>query len=130
MLYKYYLAKGTMTIEKETLDFLNISNRHFPDQSAKWLFQEVENLRGLIKIIAPELVELLDFTGLTQLNSSFVSDTLRAQESDMVFSVPFRTGSTSQDELLIYILLEHQSTVARERAYARYGGKKYGTVYH
>ena len=100
-----------MTTGKETLDFLNISNRHFPDQSAKWLFQEVENLRGLIKIIAPELVELLDFTGLTQLNSSFVSDALRAQESDMVFSVPLQTGNTSQDELLIYILLEHQSTV-------------------
>ncbi len=37
-------------------------------------------------------------------------DTLREQESDMVFSVPFRTKSET-DELLIYILIEHQSTV-------------------
>ena len=37
-------------------------------------------------------------------------DTLREQESDMVFSVPFRTKSGT-DELLIYILIEHQSTV-------------------
>ena len=100
-----------MTREKETRDFLNISSGHFPDRSARWLFGEIENIRGLIEIVAPELVELLDFTRLTQLNSSFISDALRAQESDMVFSVPFRDTTETRDELLIYILLEHQSTV-------------------
>ena len=100
-----------MTNEKETLDFLNIPSRHFPDRSTRWLFQEIENIRGLLEIIAPELVELLDFTRLKQLNSSFVSDALRAQESDMIFSVPFRDATETRDEILIYILLEHQSTV-------------------
>lgn len=100
-----------MTTEKEAREFLNIPSGHFPDKSARWLFQEIENLRGLLEIIAPELVGLLDFTRLAQLNSSFISDALRAQESDMVFSVPFRDTTENCDELFIYILLEHQSTV-------------------
>ena len=33
------------------------------------------------------------------------------QESDMIFSVPFRDATETRDEVLIYILLEHQSTV-------------------
>ena len=83
---------------------------HFPDRSARWLFQDKQYVRGLVEIVASELVAFLDFDQLIPLNRSFISDTLREQESDLVFSVPFRRGSET-DELLIYILLEHQSTV-------------------
>ena len=100
-----------MTTERESSDSLNIPVGHFPDRSARWLFEQKENIRGLLEIIAPELVELLNFSQLTQLNRSFISDALRAQESDMVFSVPFRHSTETRDELVIYILLEHQSTV-------------------
>ena len=47
---------------------------------------------------------------LTQINRSFIPDNLREQESDIVYSVPFRSESKT-DELLIYILIKHQSTV-------------------
>ena len=83
---------------------------HFPDKSARWLLQDKENVRGLIEIIAYELIELIDFSQLEQQKRSFISDTLQEQESDLLFSVPFKIGSET-DELIIYILIEHQSTV-------------------
>ena len=64
----------------------------------------------MIEIISDRIASQIDFTQLVQLNRSFVSDTLREQESDIIFSVPFHGGSDT-DELIIYILIEHQSTV-------------------
>lgn len=99
-----------MTIETEIRNFFDIPIEHFPDRSTRWLLQDKENVRGLVEIVANELAELIDFNQLTQPNRSFVSDTLREQESDIIFRVPFHSG-TEADELLIYILIEHQSTV-------------------
>ncbi|RKU25158.1 hypothetical protein C6497_16555 [Candidatus Poribacteria bacterium] len=93
-----------------TRNFFNIPVAHFPDISARWLFKEKQNIRGLLEIIAQDLVEYIDFEQLEEINRSFISDTLREQESDMVFSVPFRSPSHA-DNLYIYILLEHQSTI-------------------
>ena len=99
-----------MPEETEVLNFFDIRIEHFPDRSARWLFQDKENVRGLVEIVAGELVELIDFSQLSQINRSFIPDNLREQESDLVFSVPSRSKSET-DELLIYILIEHQSTV-------------------
>ena len=99
-----------MTIETEIRNFFDIPIEHFPDRSARWLLQDRENVRGLIEIVASELAALIDFNRLTQLNRSFVSDALREQESDIIFRVPFHRGAEA-NELLIYILIEHQSTV-------------------
>ena len=51
-------------------------------------------------------MELIDFSQLSQVNRSFIPDNLREQESDLVFSVPLHSESET-DELLIYILIEH-----------------------
>ena len=99
-----------MAEETENLNFFDIRLEHFPDRSARWLFQDKENVRGLLEIVAAELVELIDFSQLSQINRSFIPDNLREQESDLVFSVPLH-GESETDELLIYILIEHQSTV-------------------
>ena len=98
------------TKETEIQDFFEIPIEHFSDRSARWLLQDKENVRGLVEIVANDLVALLDFSRLTHLNRSFISDTLREQESDILFSVPFQSDSET-DEILIYILIEHQSTV-------------------
>ena len=98
------------TPETAIREFSDFTIEHFPDRSAKWLFQYTHNVRGLLEIVATELVEAIDFSRLVPLNRRFISDTLREQESDVVFSVPFRRGSKTE-ELLIYILIEHQSTV-------------------
>ena len=99
-----------MAEEAEILNFFDIRIEHFPDRSARWLFQDKVNVRGLLEIVASELVELIDFSQLSQINRSFIPDNLREQESDLVFSVPLQSESET-DELLIYILIEHQSTV-------------------
>ena len=99
-----------MAEEADILNFFDIRIEHFPDRSARWLFQDKENVRGLLEIVASELVELIDFSQLSQINRSFIPDNLREQESDLVFSVPLQSESET-DELLIYILIEHQSTV-------------------
>ena len=99
-----------MAEESEILNFFDIQIEHFPDRSTRWLFQDKENVRGLLEIVAAELVELIDFSQLSQINRSFIPDNLREQESDLVFSVPLQSESET-DELLIYILIEHQSTV-------------------
>lgn len=98
-------------IEKtEILNFFDIRIEHFPDRSTRWLFQDKENIRGLLEIVAGELVELIDFSQLSQINRNFIPDNLREQESDLVFGVLLRNESET-DDLLIYILIEHQSTV-------------------
>ena len=61
-------------------------------------------------MVAAQIASDIDFNRLVQLNRSFVSDTLREQESDLIFRVPYHDGSET-DELIIYILIEHQSTV-------------------
>jgi predicted transposase/invertase (TIGR01784 family) len=103
-------GKFMETPEIDILNTFDFPIQHFPDRSARWLLQDKENVRGLIEIISDRIASQIDFTQLVQLNRSFVSDTLREQESDIIFSVPFHGGSDT-DELIIYILIEHQSTV-------------------
>ena len=99
-----------MAKEPEILSFFDIPIEHFPDRSTRWLFQDNENVRGLLEIVASELVERIDFSRMTHISRSFILDNLREQESDIVVSVPFRNESET-DDLLIYILIEHQSRV-------------------
>ena len=87
-----------------------ISIAHFPDRSTRWLFQFNENVEALIDIIAPELADAIDFNRLTALNRTFISEALREQESDIVYRAPFQETAATQ-ELIIYILIEHQSKV-------------------
>ena len=98
------------TRETETLTFFDFPIEQFADRSTRWLLENEENVRGLLEIVAEHLVRRLDFSQLTQINRSFIPDNLREQESDIVYSVPFRSESKTE-ELLIYILIEHQSTV-------------------
>lgn len=49
----------------------NIPVKQFPDRSAKWLLSVKENVQGLFEILANDLVELLDFDQMQQVNTSF-----------------------------------------------------------
>ena len=98
------------TKETDELAFFDFPIEHFADRSTRWLLEDKENVRGLLEIVAEHLGAHLDFSQLVHINRSFIPDNLREQESDIVYSVPFRSESKT-DELLIYILIEHQSTV-------------------
>ena len=99
-----------MPEKSEIEKFFDARTEHFSDKSARWLFEDPEYVRGLVGMVDSELVGLIDFSRIEQVKRSFILDNLRDQESDMVFRVPFQSGSDT-DELLIYILIEHQSTV-------------------
>lgn len=94
----------------EELKFFEFPIVHFHDRIIRWLLEEREFVRGLIDLIDNSIVEHLEFDKLMQVNRSYIPDNLREQESDIVFTVPFHRGKQEQ-ELLIYILIEHQSTV-------------------
>ena len=93
----------------EIISFFRESLGQFADRSAKWLLSNPYNLRSLLEIIGEDLVESLDFSRVQSVNTTFIADNLREQESDLVFLLPFR--DTDETEVMIYILVEHQSTV-------------------
>ena len=83
---------------------------HFYDRSLRRLLQDGAYVRWLVKIVAPEIERYLDFNAITYHQRSFISEALQQRESDVLLSVRFN-DETGTDELLIYILIEHQSTV-------------------
>ena len=93
----------------EILSLLREPLGKFADRSAKWLLANIDNLQGLLEIIGSDLVESLDFSNVQIVNTTFIADNFREQESDMVFLLPFK--DTDKTEVMIYILIEHQSTV-------------------
>jgi len=94
----------------EALAFFDFPIEQFHDRSIRWLLEDKENVKGLFEILSTHLVEQIDFSQLTLINKTYIPDNLRKQESDMIYSVPFR-GESENEKLLIYILIEHQSTV-------------------
>lgn len=52
---------------KDFLAALDTSVKQFPDRSAKWLLENTENLRGLLEIIASDIVAYLDFSRSSRL---------------------------------------------------------------
>ena len=100
-----------LTPEQQALyDFLQGRIEHFPDRSIRRLFQSEPNVEALVKIIEPDLAARIDFQHLIAANRSLIPETLREQQADLLFSVPFRSQN-SKETLLIYLLIEHQSTV-------------------
>ena len=80
--------------------------REFADQGTLWLLESPENLRGLVRLVAAEIADRLDFTRAERVNRSFIPDDLRKREAALLFRVPFQEGS---GVALVFLLLEHQS---------------------
>ena len=80
--------------------------REFADHSTLWLLESPENLRDLLRLVAKEITERLDFRRAERLNRSFIPDNLQKQEADLLFRVPYRNGKR---EVWVYLLIEHQS---------------------
>ena len=83
---------------------------HFSDRSLRRLLSDPWSVRDLLRIIAPDFVASLDFSRGVQESRTFVSELLREREADVLLRVPFQETSESE-EILICILVEHQSSV-------------------
>jgi len=79
------------------------------DEAYKKLFSNPQVVADLLTgFVREPWVAELELSGLERFEASFVSDELRARESDMIWRVPFRGGW-----LYVYLLMEFQSTVDR-----------------
>jgi len=83
--------------------------REFADRGTKWLLESPENVSGLLRILDVNLVEKIDFSRLHDEKKTFILNNLRQQESDLVFTAPFLEEDGAEGEVLIFILIEHQS---------------------
>ena len=62
------------TKEAKVHDFLEKQLGRFPDRSIRHLFQNKENIRGLLEIIASDLAKFIDFSKLVPLNPDLISE--------------------------------------------------------
>jgi hypothetical protein len=88
--------------------------REFGDRSTLWLLEDPANLADLLRLLAPGVVDQLDFERAQRVNRSFVQPDLRKKESDLIYRVPVSADDSS--DAWIYVLLEHQSLPDREMA--------------
>jgi predicted transposase YdaD len=80
------------------------------DLFARYTFSHPERAAVELRSALPaRIVEQVDWSTLRLEPSSVVDEELRETESDLLFSATLRTGRP----MLVYILLEHQSTVDR-----------------
>ena len=88
----------------------------FSDRSLRALLQNETNVTALLEMMVPDLAAQMDFQSLLPAERSLLSETLREREADLLYRVPFRTEKGTR-EVLIYILIEHQSTIDDLMAY-------------
>jgi predicted transposase YdaD len=84
-----------------------MSNPH--DKLVRRTFGDVQHARGLLQsLLPPELVGIIDWQSLTALDGSFIDPQLSERQTDLLYSVRMDGRET-----LLYVLLEHQSSVDR-----------------
>ena len=84
------IIKNMKLSNTERYHFFPSSLAHFADRSARALLITPENVSALVELVSEQIAAFLDFSQLTALNRSFLSEALREQEADLVFRVPFR----------------------------------------
>ncbi|HLJ56055.1 MAG TPA: Rpn family recombination-promoting nuclease/putative transposase [Chthonomonadaceae bacterium] len=88
--------------------------REFADRGVKWLLDDADNLRGLLRLARPDLAEKVDFGRAERVDRSFIPDDLRKLEADVIYRAPFKKGRSF---VWIYVLLEHQSKPDRRMGF-------------
>ncbi|EMO63746.1 transposase, YhgA-like family [Leptospira borgpetersenii serovar Pomona str. 200901868] len=81
-----------------------VNNPH--DRLIRETFQDKKEVATFFKnTLPPEVVELLDLENLELTESSFVSEELKQEQTDLLFQIPLQSGNKSN----IYLLFEHKS---------------------
>lgn len=83
---------------------------HEHDHRYRLLFARPQMIEALVREFVPEpWVESLDFSTLERVNASYVSDSLKRKEGDMVWKLRRRDGTP----VYVYLLIEFQSRADR-----------------
>ncbi|EQA60612.1 transposase, YhgA-like family [Leptospira alexanderi serovar Manhao 3 str. L 60] len=81
-----------------------VNNPH--DRLIRETFQDKKEAATFFKnTLPPEVVKLLDLENLELSESSFVSEELKQEQTDLLFQIPLRSGNKSN----VYLLFEHKS---------------------
>lgn len=84
--------------------------REFNDRGIQWLLTDPLKLAELVRLVDPLLADRLDFRRARLLNRTLIAADLARQETDMLWQVPYSEQlSEGPGEVLVYLLLEHQS---------------------
>ncbi|HSG39160.1 MAG TPA: Rpn family recombination-promoting nuclease/putative transposase [Thermoanaerobaculia bacterium] len=80
------------------------------DRGYRSLFSFPRMVEELVReFVAEPWVDKLDFSSLTRVNASYVSEKLNSREGDLLWKLRRRDGTP----VYVYILIEHQSKVDR-----------------
>jgi hypothetical protein len=81
---------------------------NLPDRMVRDALLQPDNLRALIRAVAPDIADHLDYSRLEVVGKPYFLDDWRSRERDVLIRLPYRDGA-GQREILLCILVEHQS---------------------
>ncbi len=88
--------------------------RNFSENGPKLLLENGANVRELLVLLREPRVERIDFAALTVERTHFVKPDYAHVAVDLLLKAPFRVdGANPARNILIYLLIEHQSTPER-----------------
>jgi predicted transposase YdaD len=82
--------------------------RHFAENGFKFLLRQGANLRDLMLMLEPPLVQRIDFAQAQVQPGTFIAPDFRHLESDLLVRAPLR-GRREAAPVDVYVLVEHQS---------------------
>jgi hypothetical protein len=85
--------------------------RQFSENGLKLLLENPLNVVDLLRLSAPDVVQMIEPGQLSTVQTTFVASDYRHVQSDVVLVAPLRRAKAKRllRRLLIYILVEHQS---------------------
>jgi hypothetical protein len=81
----------------------------FPDRAIRDALLNGQTLRALLRDVAPDLADRLDYSRVESVPPTYLLDDWRKRDNDILLRLPFRDPADGR-EILICILVEHQST--------------------
>ncbi len=81
----------------------------FPDRAFRDALEQIANLRDVLVEAVPDIASHLVFEQARYIKPAFLLEDWRGRESDLLCLIPYRLSDTTEEMVLICILLEHQS---------------------
>ncbi len=88
--------------------FENPPLQDFPDRAIRRLLEDPRNLRELLAVVVPDLVDRFDFERAELVQREFLMEDWRRREADLLFRIPLR-DEDGGGFALVCVLVEHQS---------------------
>jgi hypothetical protein len=71
--------------------------------------ERAENLADFLRVALPEQAARFDFVQARPSRREFITEDWMRREGDLLFEIPYRWGEGQLAEVLVWVLLEHQS---------------------